>query len=332
MLGTGKTHEETIASASIPVLTDFMKLHKGSIAFDHESINKKTLMEKQKEIINKYMSKFFNSDEQKVNLSNPDILFYIIEVYIHNALSHIYFSASVARTNMFHSHYTLKQRIYIGPTSTDHQLAFLMANQAQIKEGDIVYDPFMGTASILVACAHFGAFCVGSDLDIRVIRGDGVGTINKAMKDDYTAGNVHTNFDMYKLPHPEVFRMDATFPCLQPCELFDAILCDPPYGIRAMARKVGQRSKKDQPMLTEEVKMDRISPTIQNDNVYGDLLLNTLPLLKKQGRLVILFPTCDKTEKEKVLMPEQKGYKLVSHCINPLPGKMLRHMLCYEKL
>jgi tRNA (guanine10-N2)-methyltransferase len=46
----------------------------------------------------------------------------------------------------------LKKRPYLGPTSTDHEIAFLMANQANIKDGDLVYDPFVGTGSIAIAC------------------------------------------------------------------------------------------------------------------------------------------------------------------------------------
>ena len=39
----------------------------------------------------------------------------------------------------------------------DAEMAFLMANQAQVKSGKLVYDPFVGTGSILVAAAHYGA-------------------------------------------------------------------------------------------------------------------------------------------------------------------------------
>ena len=53
----------------------------------------------------------------------------------------------------------------------DAHLSFLMANQGLIKKGSLVWDPFVGTGSILVSCAHFGAHVVGSDIDPRVIRG-----------------------------------------------------------------------------------------------------------------------------------------------------------------
>lgn len=53
--------------------------------------------------------------------------------------------------------YQLKSRTYLGPTAMDAEMAFLMANQAMVKPGKLVYDPFVGTGSILIAAAHFGA-------------------------------------------------------------------------------------------------------------------------------------------------------------------------------
>ena len=41
--------------------------------------------------------------------------------------------------------YSLKQRRYIGSTSMDAQLAFVMANMAQVQRGSVVLDPFVGT-------------------------------------------------------------------------------------------------------------------------------------------------------------------------------------------
>lgn len=40
----------------------------------------------------------------------------------------------------------------------------------QVKRGGLVLDPFVGTGSILIACARFGAFCMGTDIDIRILR------------------------------------------------------------------------------------------------------------------------------------------------------------------
>ena len=46
----------------------------------------------------------------------------------------------------------------------------------QVKRGHLVFDPFVGTGSILVAAAHFGAQTIGADIDIRVVR-DGKSSI-----------------------------------------------------------------------------------------------------------------------------------------------------------
>ena len=68
--------------------------------------------------------------------------------------------------------YDLKRRIYLGPTSLDHELAFIMANLALIRSGMMVLDPFVGTGSILVALGHLGAMCFGTDIDLRVLQGE----------------------------------------------------------------------------------------------------------------------------------------------------------------
>lgn len=38
----------------------------------------------------------------------------------------------------------------------DATLSLLMSNQAMVKRGDLVVDPFVGTGSLLVAAAKFG--------------------------------------------------------------------------------------------------------------------------------------------------------------------------------
>jgi tRNA (guanine10-N2)-methyltransferase len=133
--------------------------------------------------------------------------------------------------------YTLKKRAYLGPTSMDAELAFVMASLGKVKVGSFVYDPFVGTGSILVACALKGAaHVVGADIDIRVLRGKG------------PTENIQSNFAQFNLPRPELLRTDNAIyhrHFRSHIALYDAIVADPPYGIRAGARKCG--SKLDQP-------------------------------------------------------------------------------------
>ena len=125
----------------------------------------------------------------------------------------------------------------------DAELSFVMTSFGQVQKGSIVFDPFVGTGSILLSCALRGAYCVGADIDIRVLRGkkDGKETIWK-------------NFEQFNLQRPEILRTDNAiyhrhFRSHQP--LYDAIVCDPPYGIRAGARKTGSKLDEPRPILDE---------------------------------------------------------------------------------
>lgn len=40
---------------------------------------------------------------------------------------------------------SLKDRKFIGNTTMDPHLSLMMANQAKVKDGDLVFDPFVGT-------------------------------------------------------------------------------------------------------------------------------------------------------------------------------------------
>lgn len=73
----------------------------------------------------------------------------------------------------------MSKRIYLGPTSADNDLAFMMCNQGKVKEGSFVIDPFVGTGGLIIPPASKGAVVFGCDLDMRVLNGYSVGRINK---------------------------------------------------------------------------------------------------------------------------------------------------------
>ena len=66
---------------------------------------------------------------------------------------------------------SLKSRKFLGNTSMDPQLSILMANQAQVKKGDIIYDPFVGSGSLLITASLFGAYTIGTDIDFMMMHG-----------------------------------------------------------------------------------------------------------------------------------------------------------------
>lgn len=50
--------------------------------------------------------------------------------------------------------YSVKKRHFIGNTSMDACLSFIMANHARVKPNDIVYDPFVGTGIYVFFSAY----------------------------------------------------------------------------------------------------------------------------------------------------------------------------------
>lgn len=212
-------------------------------------------------------------DDEDVKLENPELVYKVIEntpterVYAGRVVVSYKVDENSGKgknDDTFHYKYCLKKRPYLGPTSTDHELAFLMANQAQIQPGDLVYDPFVGTGSIAVACQHFGCYMVGSDLDMRVLKGYGVGAKTKNQiegLDKIDKFNIYTNFKHYRMPIPDFMAMDISALQLNLHQapsglavrpLFDSIVCDPPYGVRARSQKAGVRETKKQKPKKEE--------------------------------------------------------------------------------
>lgn len=88
------------------------------------------------------------------------------------------------------SKYSLKRRRYISPASMDAELAFVIANMADIRRGDLVLDPFCETGSSMVSCKAMGAHVVGGDIDILTLRGKGRGA------------DAASNFEQYSLDAP----------------------------------------------------------------------------------------------------------------------------------
>lgn len=112
----------------------------------------------------------------------------------------------------------------------DSELALVTANVTLAAPGKLFYDPFVGTGSFPIACSHFGAVTVGSDLDGRTIRGK-------------NGRNVVSNFRQYGLlgQYLDGFISDLTHCPLRAGPKFDGIICDPPYGVREGLKVLGMR-------------------------------------------------------------------------------------------
>ena len=176
---------------------------------------------------------------------------------------------------------TLKKRPYLGPTSLDPHLAMLMCSLAGLvgrKAPCMVLDPFSGTGSLLVTAAAFGNFTLGAEIDVRVLVGKGGRTLQ-------------TNFDFYGMGQAEQVRGDNSSPPFRQVPTWDAIVTDPPYSIRAAARKSGSA---DPVTAIPAAMRDGHIPKTQvyrAGAVMQDLLDMAARCLVLGGRLAYLLPS-----------------------------------------
>jgi tRNA (guanine10-N2)-methyltransferase len=207
----------------------------------------------------------------------------------------------------------------------DSELSLIMTNLAQIQpRGSFVFDPFVGTGSILLTAALRGAFCFGTDIDLRVLRGRN--------QDE----NISSNFKQYDLPPPELVRSDNAiyhrhFRSHMP--LFDAIVTDPPYGIRAGARKSGSRKGGEVRPISDEHRFDHVAQTrpYAVSDVMSDLLNVAAMTLKMGGRLVYVIPSMSDFD-ERVDLPRHECLRLDYVCYQPLQTEYGRRTVTMKKI
>ena len=180
----------------------------------------------------------------------------------------------------------------------------------------------------MIACAALGGVCFGSDLDIRVIHGTGVGRktknqIEAVKKYENQKLDIFTNFDHYELPRPDMLVMDNSQSMMRYHECFDAIVTDPPYGVRACSKKTGVKEGKvikEVPEMNEEEKQPHfpMKETYEYTTVYQDLLINASKLLRVGGRVVFLFHTDQSLPEEKNRFPAHELFEQIAASENPL--------------
>ena len=266
--------------------------------------------------------------------------------------------------------YDLTKRRYLGPTSMDVEMGLIMCNMAHARPGGVVWDPFCGTGSILIAAAHFGAMTLGSDIDIRVI---------KHGKRDKKTGkqvDVWTNFEDYGLPppvglvrmdlHKHSFRRDpadeattgehtssaagdvggsssglARGPSVARLEgSLQAVVGDPPYGVRAGGRKSGGRKRLPDGTVApipEEHRSDHIPSTVPYpfSECLDDLMDQSARLLEVGGRLCFFAPAAASAEDQATAgadeVPSHPSLELRASCMQLLGTRWGRRLAVFEK-
>ncbi|KAI8421215.1 hypothetical protein MSG28_008278 [Choristoneura fumiferana] len=276
--------------------------------------------------------------EGPVKLKNPDTMLSYIEFYgldpnnVPEQPEDLFFGRWVADGQrdliQFHS---LKKRQFIGNTSMDAQLALIMANQAQVRGGDMVLDPFVGSGSLLVAAAHFGAYVYGSDIDYMMLhaktRPTRVGQKVRA-KEESIRGNMQQYGTRSK--YLNVIVSDFSLPMWREDLRFDAIITDPPYGVREPTEKIG--IDKDNYTLTEEHLLNHVPAKVDYGlvHIYRDLLNFAAKHLEIGRRLLCWYPLVREEYREEQL-PSHPCLKLVANSEQVLSRLTARRLLTYEK-
>ena len=116
--------------------------------------------------------------------------------------------------------YALKTRESASPTAMEPEIAFLMANWAAVSAASRVLDPTCGSCGLLLSAAALGASAlVGVDRNA---------TSFAAVAQEFA----HRSLPVPRLLHGDVLAPERT-PELCAEASYDAILCDPPYNLRA---------------------------------------------------------------------------------------------------
>eukprot|EP00298_Acanthocystis_sp_HF-20_P028891 c7746_g1_i1.p1 GENE.c7746_g1_i1~~c7746_g1_i1.p1 ORF type:complete len:429 (+),score=144.24 c7746_g1_i1:35-1321(+) len=278
-----------------------------------------------------WMEKFDGLEVPPIcDMNNPDILIWILldvgvppEHKESDPPSHYYFGRQIVEGKRNYEYaLALNKRNYIGTTSTAAILSLFFANQGLVGPGKLVWDPCCGTASILIACGFLGASCFGSDIDWKVIHGPEPGK------------NIASNFKQYNISDKflDTCLMDVSQYAYRSNIRFDAIVTDPPYGIREGSKKVHPNEESH----VSQAFRESYQHATQTEKLSVGTLLQHLLLLAAErlvmgGRLVFLFPSVIATYSED-LIPTHECLKLISNSEQILTSKFSRRLITMEKI
>ncbi|XP_013192898.1 tRNA (guanine(10)-N2)-methyltransferase homolog [Amyelois transitella] len=277
--------------------------------------------------------------EGPVKLNNPDIKLCYLEFYgsdpnnVPEQPHDLFFGRLIAdgQRDLIQA-YSLKKRQFIGNTSMDAQLAIIMANQAKVRNGDIVLDPFVGSGSLLVAAAHFGGYVWGSDIDFMMLHGRTRPT-RVGQKVRTNDESIRSNMRQYGTEHRylDVAVSDFSLPMWRPDLTFDAIVTDPPYGVREPTEKIG--IDRDNYTLSEAHLVNHIPSKVEYGipEMYGDLLNFAAKHLRLGGRMVCWYPMV-RDEYSESQLPRHPCLSLVANSEQVLSKLTSRRLLTYEKI
>lgn len=177
---------------------------------------------------------FFQQKQVSLNkdLANNEMPNSLVKDILQNTRRRCFFGRIIAEGPLINTKLDLRTRPFIGSTAMKPINAHIACVAAKIAPGDVVLDPFCGTASVLLSAAYLGAYVVGSDIADDFAHKDSKAT-NGVLELDKVAGSIslqsknlryrrrdgsiqdhlspHDNFAHYGFPHlvRDLFRTDA---------------------------------------------------------------------------------------------------------------------------
>ncbi|CAE6420043.1 unnamed protein product [Rhizoctonia solani] len=300
---------------------DTDKYHSARFRFNVMAYSHTISKERQRDIMNSFA---YMGYQGKIDMKTPEFIMTCIEEYpdphgwprhkrqIDGEFRQAVFGRLIAEgaARKLIAAFDVKKRSYYGNTSMEAEVSLLMANQT-------------------MTAAYFGALVFGSDIDGRQMRGkEETPGIRKAAAQ---YGVLHRILDLC--------TFDITQGPLRRGGLFDAIVTDPPYGVRAGAKRLGRKDGQEmrtEPLVLQDGSLSYthktyVPPTkpYELSALASDLVELARYLLVPGGRLVFFLPTVT-DDYAPVDIPKCEGMRLVANSLQNF-GKWGRRLITMEK-
>ena len=221
---------------------------------------------------------------------------------------------------------------------------------AKHRRGMDPYCSIFVSGGILLACAEFGSYVTGGEFDWRVLTAKGnrsneiraeimalfsssakptkANTQNTARNPDEM---MYRNFSDYGTLSRflGVIGSDFAYPPWRPTFLFDAIVSDPPYGIRESSQHISRRQATT--TTTDDDEASSIREKYDLTGIYGDLLNFATAYLRVGGRLVFWMPTHITTYDER-LLPTHPCFQMLANDEQQLNRTTSRRLITMVKI
>lgn len=284
---------------------------------------------------------FLSSFKGEINLKNPEQVYCLFEYYgddpnlikFESKPKRLFFTRWLTDGNRsIIKHFSLRTRKFIANTSMDPTLSLIMANVANIKENSLVYDPFVGSGSLLIGAAHRGAYVLGSDINFLLLHGRSKPS-RQGLKTREPDESVRCNLAQYNLDskYLDVLVSDAAQSPFRSSLKIDAIITDPPYGIRESTEKVGTQKVNPLPFDTYAQHYPSKIDYKMRD-ILTDLLNFAANHIVLGGRLVYWLPVSRQVATIEEHIPEHKCFELISFSEQTLTLHLSRVMIVMEKI